>query len=460
MFRQSDSNPNTISTHIRSRVMEDLSRAITVSNRNLAQEYNIQPNLLKTTEQVKQLAKNTEKSMFTYNGHSFDDYIETQLTFLTFFLDKNLSRDAVLFRFLLNTDITDVYIEPDSASMLFSDLFYSNGDPILKQQFISNITKQIYQKLPQAKQDYLHGQNYVYSTSLQYVIPESLREHMKEYRDVQIELIISHLTPNRSVSPSPHSSLYREITENMFISPPRSPVAHRPADISGAPHLSPEVLKQLSRHLSPELLKQLSPDVIEQLSQHASPSNSPHASSHHSSVHGTPAPLSHHSSVHGTQPPSHHSPIHVSSPYQVSPDALSLALSQALAQQTALSPQLSPQLPSNQSESSDESDTESEHSVHSESSDSDSDIDINLDDDIKSTTSSTSLIEAINAIKSKSKAKGTPLTDSEMNIICNYCKKNPFDHSYKTILKQQDEYVLRHFCGVKCMEKWKPKNDV
>ena len=105
--------PESVSDSIRALVREDLNRVITTSNRNLIKSFKLVPSSVKSEKQVERLVRNTESTMYKYNGDDLEKYLETQVVFLVFLTDPKLSVDFILFRFLLNVDLEDLYLEPD-----------------------------------------------------------------------------------------------------------------------------------------------------------------------------------------------------------------------------------------------------------------------------------------------------------------------------------------------------------
>jgi hypothetical protein len=197
-----DPVPNSVRVLVR----DDLQRAITVSNRDLIERYGLSKNALKSDSEIEKLAYNTEKSMYKYNGEVLKDYVETQLTFLVFLLDKYLSSDFVLFRFLINIDIDDIYLEPDCPELLFSDMLYSAGDPLDKHHVRKEIIEEISKRLPHILYDYINEQNSTNIASLKYSIPKELNEEMERYRDSQLDRIIERLGISYADSISSSSS--------------------------------------------------------------------------------------------------------------------------------------------------------------------------------------------------------------------------------------------------------------
>jgi hypothetical protein len=182
-----------ISDTIRSIARDDLLRAIIRSNRDLIMRFGLDRTSLKTDKELDDLVINTEQSIYNYNGQNSRNYFETLLTYMVFLTDPNLSCDALLFRFLLNLDLTDLYLETDCEYMIFSDLVYSNGDPVLKHKCLANIIQQIQNKLPPLMYDYLNNQHCTNISPLNYRIPRNLNRDIQNYRDAQLDIIMDRL---------------------------------------------------------------------------------------------------------------------------------------------------------------------------------------------------------------------------------------------------------------------------
>lgn len=173
---------------LRKSVVEDLIYAIEVSNRNLCKEYQIDKRMLKSYDQIKELAINTEESMNRY--YDLEDYLQTLTTFYVFLTDKNLSRDSTIFRFLINLDIDDMIINPDAHMDLFSEVYYSIGLEPQKQKLTNEIAQDLERVYDNVVYDYTHNGRIQKVAPLKYTIPRDLLALMNEYRLIRVGELI------------------------------------------------------------------------------------------------------------------------------------------------------------------------------------------------------------------------------------------------------------------------------
>lgn len=185
---------------LRKSVVEDLIYAIETSNRNLCKEYQIDKRMLKSYDQIKELAVNTEESMNRY--YDLEDYLQTLTTFYAFLTDKNLSRDSTIFRFLINLDIDDMIINPDAHMDLFSEVYYSVGLENQKQNLTNEIAQDLERVYGNVLYDYNHNGRIQKIAPLKYTIPRDLLSLMNEYRLIRVgELIEAIKEKNLSYDP-------------------------------------------------------------------------------------------------------------------------------------------------------------------------------------------------------------------------------------------------------------------
>jgi hypothetical protein len=197
--------PNVLN-NIRNLAREDLFNAIITSNDNLVNHYDIDKNLLKNEDDIRQLVNNTEESLYSDysdNGSDWsnltnDDicYFETLLTFILFLTDPQLSNDAILFRLLINVEMDNLYTEPDCEELLFSDLIYSTGNVIDKNKILETIVNQISAKLHDFIACFKNNTIYEIKYSLSYTISRTLLSKIKDYRLNQMDNIIEYLQKN------------------------------------------------------------------------------------------------------------------------------------------------------------------------------------------------------------------------------------------------------------------------
>ncbi len=203
-----------VSDEIRVLAQDDLMRSIIHSNRELVQLHHLHTGMLKSPAQIKKLVNNTEESIFIYNGADIQKYVESMLTLIIFLSDFNVSKDSTLFRFLLNCDINDLYIDPSSVEILFSELLYSDIRSSTKQQILEKITAGISKCIPYMLYDYMNNQSYIHINTVQYTIPKEVRHKIKRYRDYHLPTILSQLKLNNESNNTDDGSIYSAISSS------------------------------------------------------------------------------------------------------------------------------------------------------------------------------------------------------------------------------------------------------
>jgi hypothetical protein len=188
-----------VTQEIRELAVADLLRAILKSNRNLIERYEIDEDFLKSDAEIELIVKNTESTVYRENGSCLTKYLETILTYILFLTDSVLSEDAVIFRFLVNIDINDLYINPDCAEVLFADLAYTSCSVRDKYKCFTQIVSEIQKRVPYIRNSYLNNQNYMNSISMNYSIKPEIRKNIIVYRDKQLENIFKVLIDKRKV---------------------------------------------------------------------------------------------------------------------------------------------------------------------------------------------------------------------------------------------------------------------
>ncbi len=186
--------PNThVTDDIRTLAHDDLLRAVAISNRNLRQAYQLQGTMLKNGDHLRKLVDNTEQSMYLCSNAELRPYIETLSTLLVFLTDAKLSRDAVLFRFMLNCDLDDLCLDANAAEMLFPELFFGNVGTQTRTHVLHNVTHGIGNCVSFVLYDYLNGKPYVHSTPIEYSINKTAHRKLKRYREAQLPRVMRQL---------------------------------------------------------------------------------------------------------------------------------------------------------------------------------------------------------------------------------------------------------------------------
>lgn len=185
--------PKIVSNEIRQLAREDLQIAILKSNRDLRSKYEMPKTCLKNIDEIRFLVMNTEESIFSENGRDYEKYIESILTYILFLSDKNLSLDSIIFRFLINIDINDMYISPDCAEILFADLIYSTCSYTEKFKCINQVITEIKNRVPFIENDYSNGKRYSDTKTINYSLNPKTRTSMSQYREGQLDSIFQVL---------------------------------------------------------------------------------------------------------------------------------------------------------------------------------------------------------------------------------------------------------------------------
>jgi len=182
---------------------DDLQRDIIASNRRLMSDFNLPQHALKNAEEIREIVNNTEDTVYKYHGRSVQKYLETILTFIIFLTDQSLSEDALLFRFIINTkQMDDMYLNPQCAELMFSDMVYSSAKPLQKYDLMQKIIQQIRGRVPKIWDDYRNNSNSFNLAPLDYRVPSELGRCMRVYREGQLESIFNILQQRRH----PHNS--------------------------------------------------------------------------------------------------------------------------------------------------------------------------------------------------------------------------------------------------------------
>jgi hypothetical protein len=182
---------SSIDETTRSLALSDLQRALLFSNRNLNELFNLD-SVLKTEQELLNIANNTEKSIYLYSANT-QEYIENILIYILFLTDENLSKDLLLFRFFVNIDMDDLYLEPNSEELLIYEILYSDIKPINKKKILNSIISGIQQIKNDIISDYYRGDNYTPRETLQYDIDKKSVEKIEQYQSENLNLIYKKL---------------------------------------------------------------------------------------------------------------------------------------------------------------------------------------------------------------------------------------------------------------------------
>jgi hypothetical protein len=398
-----------LSSSIRLLAVDDLIRAIHLSNKKLSEEFQIDCRFLKNDSTIERLVINTEETMFKYSL-DIETYFETLTALLIFLSDKKLSQDAVLFRFLINIDIEDMFIEPDSAELLFSELFYTTGFENEKKQVLDTIISQIDKRVEQVMYDYANGNRVVTCIApLRYKIPQSLQVAIDQYRDEQLEIVLDRLS-------SIHPNLMREVEEE-------DNDEDVPLSSDEEDRESIESIYSIGSWFSPS----------EQVDSIRSPPPSSDSS---------PASLA--QKIKEIESKSNSYSVHSGSNIQSNIKSRQSGQSGIQSVKSGVKSSIQ----SVKSGIKFNNNIKSKLNALSYSSSSYS----------SSSGSFRSFDSSAYSSSSNSSSSNSSSPPSPSPSICHQCKKNPFEHSYKTICfdSQTGKQDIVCFCSNKCMENWKP----
>lgn len=183
----------SIPDKIRDIARQDLTKALVHSNQKLVKQLSIKPLLLKSKQQLSDIARATEGSIYTDFQFSPDSYYETLTSMISFLSDKSLTRDLLIFRLLINTpDVTDLYTIPELGELLVTEMLLCNADQSLRRICIQNITHQISSRVTAMRKAYDAFEPYEHQNMTYYIPPEMKRE-MHTMKDVRATNIVNDL---------------------------------------------------------------------------------------------------------------------------------------------------------------------------------------------------------------------------------------------------------------------------
>jgi hypothetical protein len=185
-----------VEDEVRVLAYDDLLRALIQSNRDLVQTYQLRTGLLKSSSQLRALAQNTERSVFAYNGTDIKTYAESVLTLLIALTDPSVARHAVLFRFLANAELDDLFLGPSSVEILFAELCYADVRPSVRHYALDKVAQGIARCVPFVLYDYMNGQPYTHLNGVQLSVPRIAVHAMTKYREQHLGAIKARLTLN------------------------------------------------------------------------------------------------------------------------------------------------------------------------------------------------------------------------------------------------------------------------
>lgn len=185
------SSNKVITSSLRDLVKQDLYKVLVLSNQDLKNDYSLTE--LKSLDKLHELVVKTEETVYSVYKHEYTNYIETMGTFILFLNDQKLKYDFTLFRFMLNIDIENMYLDIDSPDIIISELAYCNGDPITKKTVWETIYKQLSKELEFILSCYNEERTCLNVPSLKYTLPPQLQKLMRTYQEEKIDRILSRL---------------------------------------------------------------------------------------------------------------------------------------------------------------------------------------------------------------------------------------------------------------------------
>lgn len=198
---RSTSSSFNVTPDIRSLACDDLHRALCKSNRELILDGDLIPEMLKTDDELLLLTTNTEEAIFREHATSPRKYIETIYTYLAFLLDRNLSNDAVLFRFMLNMEMNNMYSNTNTVQLIFSELFYAPYNVADKYKHLLRVLNAIEENVDSVLQYYTIGKNYTRRVALSYTTPAKLQKAMSKFQEEQIDNLLAKLMEYKRITP-------------------------------------------------------------------------------------------------------------------------------------------------------------------------------------------------------------------------------------------------------------------
>lgn len=188
----------SITPVIRNLARQDMIRAFVKSNNNLMAKYDIDKNVLKSSDEITSIIENTETSVFECSKNNLEKYLESIITYILFLSDPKLSEDALMFRFIINIDVKNMFHDQDCAEMLMTELIYSSCNIKDKCQSLNKIIAEIRKKVPYILHDYSNGNSFTPTTFLNYNFPSKVYDNIHKYRERQLDYVFKHLYSKKS----------------------------------------------------------------------------------------------------------------------------------------------------------------------------------------------------------------------------------------------------------------------
>lgn len=438
----STSNNSVVTNQIRELAKADLRKSIVMSNRLLLKQYKVPG--LKNASEITELSQNTENTIYMCHHDELTKYLETVLTFIVFLTDPLLSEDACLFRYLINLEMTDLYIEPNCAELLFSELLYSDINPYAKCQIFTQITKEISDRIYNIHYEYTSGQPYTSTEPIIYNIQPKLKHKINQYRKDQLQLINPDIV--LAAAPPDNSEYDSSDSEKSTVfDDSESDIDN--VIIPDSSRSLVDIIRLIKKNPVKPKSRSLSVEVKHVRSTSRSLSRSP---SMESRSHSKSPSNSRSRSV---------SPVHSRSPSVESRSASPAVASESRSQSKSPSHSRSRSVSPVHSRS--PSVVSKDHSRSQYDSLSDSEFssrsDGTMSEDDSGDFISVNEVPAISDIMSEMSDEGSDISfgsNANGEIVCDYCKSKPFKHSYKTPLLGKNGVIWKYFCGFQCMEKW------
>ena len=183
----------SISEKIRNLVREDLSQSLIYSNQKLAKQLSINPLVLKSKQQLKDIATATEESVYQEFNSEEDAYYETIVSMLCFLVDKSLTKDLVIFRLMINTaDVKNLYTIPNVGELMVSEMLLCNADKALRSVCIENIIHHIGSRVSDARKSYAESEPYDHK-DMSYYIPPEMKKEMNNLKEARVMDIVNSI---------------------------------------------------------------------------------------------------------------------------------------------------------------------------------------------------------------------------------------------------------------------------
>ncbi len=180
LFEPTPTSIPPVSPMLRQRVRNDLIQAILNSNASLKRAYGTP---VRSFDDTVQQVYFTEQTMFDHFHTDTYKYLENHATLLVFLKDAMIQKDAIVFRFLFNSEIFNLLDEPNLFEILLSEIFYCDAPMYTKRNVLSNIIDELDNSVKSIIQQYIDGDTEIVIPPLMYTIPINLQHSMATYRN-------------------------------------------------------------------------------------------------------------------------------------------------------------------------------------------------------------------------------------------------------------------------------------